>query len=145
MKTNFKSLFTIIAVLLISASFTSWSKDDGEQISYAETIVGTWSLYQDTTPKGVREIETGSLQYEEWKFSSSGYFERYGWDDYFSRKWIPLNSNTVTYKVEGNKVYITGNGQTELLFEIASIKEDLMTIKRNGLSGYGVLKRGSRR
>ena len=143
MKTNFKSLFTIIAVLLISASFTSCSKDDGEQISYAEAIVGTWSMYQETTSKGIREVGTGESVYQEWKFTEAGYFELYGWKGNF--QWGRLNTYTTTYKVEGNKVYITANGQTELLFEIASIKEDLMTIKRNGLSGYGVLKRGSRR
>lgn len=136
-------LFTIIVALLTSASFISCSNDDEEQFSYVEAIVGTWSMYQETTDKGIRDIGTNSMTYQEWTFTADGYLNVYGWKDY--NNWGYLNSFTLNYKVEGNNVYITGNGETMLLFEIVSITDDLMKIKRSGTSGYGILKKGSRR
>ena len=94
MKTIFKHLFSIIAILTMSVGFISC--DDGNSENEASSIIGTW-IYEE-------DYDDDEYYYEEITFKSNGTFI-VKWEEYYYGEY-DSETERGTYELDGNELIV---------------------------------------
>lgn len=94
MKTNFKHLFSIIAILTMSVGFVSCDDENSE--NEASSIIGTW-IYEE-------DYDDDEYYYEEITFKSNGTFI-VKWEEYYYGEY-DSETERGTYELDGNELIV---------------------------------------
>lgn len=94
MKTIFKHLFSIIAILTMSVGFVSCDDENSE--NEASSIIGTW-IYEE-------DYDDDEYYYEEITFKSNGTFI-VKWEEYYYGEY-DSETERGTYELDGNELIV---------------------------------------
>ena len=116
MKTIFKHLFSIIAILTMSVGFVSCDDENSE--NEASSIIGTW-IYEE-------DYSDDEYYYEEITFKSNGTFivkwEEYYYGDYDS------DTERGTYEIDGDELIVDFDDEISIV-TIVSITSSKLVLE----------------
>ena len=116
MKTIFKHLFSIIAILTMSVGFVSCDDENSE--NEASSIIGTW-IYEE-------DYSDDEYYYEEITFKSNGTFivkwEEYYYGDYDSE------TERGTYEIDGDELIVDFDDEISIV-TIVSITSSKLVLE----------------
>ena len=116
MKTIFKHLFSIIAILTMSVGFVSCDDENSE--NEASSIIGTW-IYEE-------DYDDDEYYYEEITFKSNGTFI-VKWEEFYEGDY---DSDTVrgTYEIDGDELIVDFDDEISIV-TIVSITSSKLVLE----------------